>query len=104
MTISENVRDLMIPFKKKQYYSPKMKGSYSIKYVLPALVPHMKYAYRDLDFVHNGMEAMTLFPQLIQMNEADRLKYRTALLKYCELDTLAMVEIIRVMRRSVEES
>ena len=33
----------MIPFQQKWYYTPKMKGSYSIKYVLPALVPGLSY-------------------------------------------------------------
>ena len=31
------IKDLMIPFRHKHYYSPEMKGSYSIKAVLPAL-------------------------------------------------------------------
>ncbi|MDZ7625711.1 MAG: DUF2779 domain-containing protein [Ignavibacteriaceae bacterium] len=30
------IKDLMIPFQKKYYYAPEMKGSYSIKAVLPA--------------------------------------------------------------------
>ena len=40
--------DLMIPFQKKWYYTPEMKGSYSIKAVLPALVPELSYQ----DFGH----------------------------------------------------
>ncbi|RKY95435.1 MAG: DUF2779 domain-containing protein, partial [Ignavibacteriae bacterium] len=37
------IKDLMIPFRQKHYYSPEMKGSYSIKSVLPALVPELSY-------------------------------------------------------------
>ncbi len=37
------LKDLMIPFQKKWYYTPEMKGSYSIKFVLPALVPELSY-------------------------------------------------------------
>ncbi len=37
------IKDLMIPFRQKYYYSPEMKGSYSIKAVLPALVPELSY-------------------------------------------------------------
>lgn len=98
MAINENVKDLMLPFKKKQYYSPAMKGRYSIKYVLPALVPEMTSAYKELDGIHNGMDAMTIFPKLVEMEDEERLKNRTALLKYCELDTLAMVRILEVLK------
>jgi hypothetical protein len=102
LKISNNFKDLMIPFMKKQYYSHLMKGSYSIKYVLPALVPTMENAYRELEDVHNGMEAMNLFPKLADMKDHDKKKYRKALLKYCELDTLAMVRILEVLRKCVE--
>ena len=37
--INGNIVDLMIPFSKRNYYTKEMKGSYSIKYVLPALYP-----------------------------------------------------------------
>ena len=35
--IHDHIVDLMVPFQKKQYYTRFMQGSYSIKYVLPAL-------------------------------------------------------------------
>jgi hypothetical protein len=35
-----------------------LKGSYSIKFVLPALVPELENAYKDLNLIHNGGEAM----------------------------------------------
>ena len=38
-----------------------MKGSYSIKQVLPSLVPEMEKAYKELNLVHHGGEAMQLF-------------------------------------------
>lgn len=37
--INENMVDFMIPFKQRNYYTKEMEGSYSIKYVLPALYP-----------------------------------------------------------------
>jgi hypothetical protein len=37
--IVNRLKDLIIPFQQKWYYTPEMKGSYSIKHVLPALVP-----------------------------------------------------------------
>lgn len=42
-SIINNLRDLMIPFKRRHYYSWQMKGSYSIKGVLPALVQELSY-------------------------------------------------------------
>ncbi|WP_432822670.1 DUF2779 domain-containing protein, partial [Trichloromonas sp.] len=39
----DNVRDLMLPFKKRHLYRWPMRGSYSIKAVLPALAPDLSY-------------------------------------------------------------
>jgi len=99
MAIHDNIQDLMIPFRNKDYYTSAMKGSYSIKYVLPALVPDMALAYKELDGVQNGGEAMQTYAKLSEMEdkeEVQRLRY--ALLRYCELDTLAMVKILEVLR------
>ena len=41
--VVNRLKDLMIPFQQKWYYTPEMRGSYSIKYVLPALVPELSY-------------------------------------------------------------
>jgi hypothetical protein len=40
-TISENMRDLMVPFRQGSVYHWQMKGSYSQKAVLPTLVPDL---------------------------------------------------------------
>lgn len=93
-----NVADLMIPFAQKSYYHYDMQGSYSIKAVLPALVPEMECAYKDLDLIHNGGEAMEVFPKLRFMDKSTRESYRNALLAYCKLDTLAMVKVVEKLR------
>lgn len=99
MAIHDNIQDLMTPFQKKDYYVPSMKGSYSIKYVLPALVPEMSQAYKELDGVQNGGEAMQTYAKLAHMEDKKEVaRYREALLRYCELDTLAMVEILKVLK------
>lgn len=72
MAIQGNIKDLMAPFASKSYYHPKMRGSYSIKYVLPALVPEFESAYRDLNLIHHGGEAMQAYAAMIRMNEAQR--------------------------------
>lgn len=95
MAIHDNIKDLMTPFYYKHYCTPSMNGSYSIKKVLPALVPEMKEAYEKLDIVHHGAEAMQIYAELPKMNPVERQKSRVALLEYCKLDTLAMVKILQ---------
>lgn len=94
MKIYENIKDLMVPFYNKDYYSKNMKGSYSIKYVLPALFPNDEALdYHNLMQVHNGSEAMNAFASLPSLTKEEQNTLRSNLLKYCELDTLAMVKI-----------
>ncbi|MBN2816036.1 MAG: DUF2779 domain-containing protein [Campylobacterales bacterium] len=101
LAINENMQDLMIPFQKKWYVTPAMQGSYSIKYVLPALVPEFEKAYKELDGVQNGSQAMNAFANLSKLSDAEKQKMRDSLLEYCKLDTLAMVEIHKKLREVV---
>ena len=96
--IISNIRDLMVPFQKGHYVTPSMNGSYSIKYVLPALVPEMAQAYKQLDGVQNGGEAMNAYAGLAMMKEEEQERIRHALLEYCKLDTLAMVRVLNKLR------
>ena len=98
LSINENMQDLMIPFSKKWYVTPSMNGSYSIKYVLPALVPEFEKAYKELDGVQNGSQAMNAFANLSKMQENEKQKIRNSLLEYCKLDTLAMVKIFEKLK------
>ncbi|WP_104625510.1 DUF2779 domain-containing protein [Helicobacter felis] len=98
LQIRSNVLDLMTPFQRGHYYDPKMGGSYSIKSVLPALVPDFEKAYKDLDLVHNGEEAMEAYAKMPHMSKAEQEKTKKALLEYCKLDTLAMVKVLEVLR------
>ena len=97
--IHDNIKDLMTPFQQKHYVTPSMNGSYSIKYVFPALVPAMKEAYKELDGVQNGSEAMSAFANLEKLDNKERVKMREALLAYCKLDTLAMVRVLEKLRK-----
>jgi hypothetical protein len=49
--------------------------------------------YHNLEGVHNGGEAMTLFPKIKDLPLDEQELARHNLLKYCELDTYAMVKI-----------
>ena len=91
--------DLMLPFQKKYYYSPEMKGSYSIKYVLPALVPEM--SYDELEIKEGGTASLA-FESLYYENDLFKMQdTRENLLKYCRMDTLAMVKIINKIKRII---
>ncbi|MBR4351042.1 MAG: DUF2779 domain-containing protein [Bacilli bacterium] len=94
MNIHDNIVDLMVPFYNRDYYTKDMKGSYSIKYVLPALFsddPSLNY--HNLKLIHNGSEAMNAFNTLTDYDDEQRKIIRKNLLEYCKLDTFAMVKI-----------
>lgn len=93
----ERIIDLMMPFQKKYYYTPEMFGSYSIKSVLPALVPNLSYAELN---IADGGTASAAFESLYYEEDLFKIKEtRENLLKYCEMDTKAMVEILNVLQR-----
>ncbi|HIP61300.1 MAG TPA: hypothetical protein EYG98_01970, partial [Sulfurovum sp.] len=98
LAIRDNIKDLMTPFQQKHYVTPSMQGSYSIKYVLPALVPDMKDAYKELGGVQNGAEAMNAFANMSKLEEGEKQSMRASLLAYCKLDTLAMVRVLNKLR------
>ncbi len=94
LNIHDHIYDLMIPFQKKWYYCRDMQGSYSIKYVLPALFPDdPTLDYHNLEGVHNGSEASEAFAKMATMTEDESEATRKHLLKYCGLDTYAMVKV-----------
>jgi len=74
-----------------------MQGSYSIKKVLPALVPELSYETLDIG---DGGSASVAYETL--MEETDMIKIaeiRNNLLDYCKMDTLAMVEILERLKK-----
>jgi len=93
-------RDLIIPFRNGDYVHRDFHGSASLKFVLPVLVP--KLSYKDLEIQEGG--TASLFAELWycgKMNETEWKKTRKDLLKYCKLDTLAMVEVLKVLYLSI---
>lgn len=95
MNIHDNMKDLMVPFQKGDYYCREMQGSYSIKYVLPALCPNdPELDYHNLDEIHHGGEASSAFAELHTKSPEEIERTRKNLLAYCGLDTLAMVKIL----------
>ncbi|MBF24939.1 MAG: hypothetical protein CMP49_00240 [Flavobacteriales bacterium] len=96
LAIIDRMKDLMLPFKERWYYTPKMKGSYSIKYVLPALVPSLSY---DCLEINNGNLASLTFANIHNVTDEEEVGViRKNLLEYCKRDTLAMVKILDVLK------
>jgi hypothetical protein len=94
--ILNRVVDLMVVFSRKDYYTPEMQGSYSIKKVLPALVPG--FGYSGLDIADGGTASMAFASLYNETDPATIGKIRKDLLAYCKMDTQAMVEILKVLK------
>ncbi len=103
LNIKDHIEDLLVPFQQGAYYLPSMKGSFSVKVVLPALFPDdPSLDYHNLTGgVQNGSQAMTVFPLIQKMEPDEQLHTRKALLEYCGLDTFAMVKIWEKLRDAV---
>jgi len=81
---------------KEHYYHPAFRGSYSIKAVLPALVPSLDYD--DLAIQEGGVAALHYYRMVFEETDlVERARIREALLKYCARDTQAMLELRRVL-------
>ena len=105
LSIAGHTVDLLEPFQKGYYYNRAMGGSFSIKSVLPAICPDdPELDYHRLEGVHNGSEAMSVFPEIRYMEPEEQEKARRNLLAYCRLDTLAMVKVWEELRRAADES
>ncbi len=96
-----NVRDLMLPFRNRAVYRWPMKGSYSIKQVLPAMVPEL--SYQGLA-IADGTAAMRAYQEMCATEDAERLEeIRRGLLEYCGMDTWGMVRILGELEKVGEE-
>lgn len=95
LAINARVVDLL-PIARARYYHPSQQGSWSIKKVLPAVVPELRYA--DLDGVQDGGMAMDAFQEAIHPSTSAERKglIERQLLAYCKLDTYAMVRLWQV--------
>jgi predicted RecB family nuclease len=95
--VAERLIDLL-PLVRNHIYHPDFGGSFSIKKVLPALVPGLSYA--DLS-INEGETATLQLMRLLfdeKLKGEERAKLRRALLAYCERDTWAMVKLLERIR------
>ena len=94
-SIIDRLWDQLVVFQ-KHYMHPDFYGSNSLKDVLPVLVPSL--CYENLDVVHDGLEAQTIWDQMIKTkNETEKSKMIEHLKAYCQLDTFATLEIHKVL-------
>jgi hypothetical protein len=83
------------PVADAHYYHRDMKGSWSLKTMLPTIAPDLDYS--KLDEVQEGGAAQSAFLETIdpQTPQERREKLIGALREYCRMDTLALVRIVR---------
>lgn len=88
----------LLPLLQAHYYHPACLGSYSLKNVLPAVVPSL--AYDDLE-IQNGGQAEQAYAHMlfVAADPQEKARIRQALLRYCERDTLALVELRQALWR-----
>jgi len=102
VSVNRRMYDLMDTFKKGYYVHHDFMGSASIKKVLPVLVP--KLSYKKLNIQEGGTASASWLRMVDgRMNDREARQTYKDLLKYCELDTLAMVEILKVLNRTIKK-
>jgi len=90
------VVDLLVPFKVGWYFAPSMKGSNSIKSVLPAIDP--SYSYKDLE-ITNGTDASDIYLSMVMGEyKGDYMETSKDLLAYCKRDSEGMVVIYKYLK------
>lgn len=100
---TDRIRDIqrrlwdLLPVVRNHVYHPAFGGSFSLKAVLPALVPEMTYEGME---VPNGQAAGLAWESMIsdRATESERQAKRKALLEYCGQDTLALVKLLEALR------
>ncbi len=89
----DRLADLADPFRTNAYTHPDFKGRWSIKAVLPVLVPSMSYEGLEIG---DGAAAMAAYAKLRdpKLPASERARITHALKVYCGQDVVAMVKIL----------
>jgi hypothetical protein len=84
---------------RRHYYHPEFRGSFSIKDVLPALVPGI--GYKDLAIREGGQAGAAFVEMIDPATPAERRgEIREALRRYCRRDTEAMVMLFQALKEA----
>jgi len=94
--VSGGMIDLMEPFKRRDIYHWRMNGSYSLKNILPVLVPEM--TYEGMEIRDGAMASEAYFAMENIPDPAELSRLRGALREYCRQDTLGLVRLLEKMR------
>ena len=88
----------LLPVARRHYYHRDMRGSWSIKAVLPTLAPELNY--NQLDGARSAVEAQDAYLEAIDVTipPERRELLRHGLLNYCRFDTMAMVVALERLR------
>ena len=102
LKVNDRIKDLGDSFKYLYYIDKKFHCSWSIKKVLPVICPEC--SYKELPINH-GDQASS---EWIRMNDDstapdEKAKIKENLLRYCELDTWAMVRIWQELQKEVKD-
>lgn len=102
LRVGERLWDLLEVLQ-SHYYHPDFQGSFSIKSVLPALVPSLDYS--DLE-IKDGATASATYHRMMYVvtDWVERQRLASALLAYCARDTLGMVELRRVLAQKAQSA
>lgn len=95
--INSRIIDLMEPFRQKAYYKAEMKGSYSMKAVLPS-IDH-EYSYDNLNIKEGGESSNEFLRMRSVKGENEVEEIRKNLIDYCNRDAYGMVVILEELER-----
>ena len=100
--VEKRVRDLIVPFRKFDYYDPKQMGRTSIKNVFPALTGG---TYEGLAIGDGGTASLeygrVMFSDGILPQDKERVL--RGLEEYCKLDTQAMIDVLNVLKSAANK-
>lgn len=89
----------LFPMVMKHVYHPAFGGSFSLKKVLPALVPSLDYGELELASGEDASQALlVLLLRGDDLDAKERAQRRQQLLAYCKLDTWAMVKLVEALK------
>lgn len=97
--LNNRVFDLADIFSSQSYDHPDFKGSWSIKKVLPVLVPELNHKSLEIS---NGEDASLGWYWSVYKHKGNGNTQKN-LLEYCKLDTLAMVKIHEFLKNLIKE-
>ena len=99
--LNERIYDLGDIVNLGYYLHPGFKGSWSIKHVLPVMVPEL--SYKGMVIGKGDQASMAWWNMTFgQVDQREKEQLTEALFRYCELDTLAMVEIYRKLNELIK--